>query len=278
MKDTSITLKGKIWILVKSLLFICLFMALLAVGALLQMMLPIINNKLMYGILGTIGALIAVWIFLKAEKQPYNSVNLVWERKTLLRFLYGLIIGTVIFIIVVLPLFAFSNLTIKFDTSGFHCSSLMLYVTLVPLALMEEIGFRSYPQVRLHKTFGVWTSQIVVAIAFGIYHVLNGWGLYGSFTGPFVWAFVFGLAAIWSRGIAMPTGIHLALNILQNLAGLKGGKDAILKLDYPTGTPQAIMDKTGHIGLAMQIVVLVAALIVTWWYAKKPSEPEFTGL
>jgi len=38
-------------------------------------------------------------------------------------------------------------------------------------------------------------------------------------SGPGIWALVFGLGAAWSKGIALPTGIHVALNLSQQVVG-----------------------------------------------------------
>ena len=36
-------------------------------------------------------------------------------------------------------------------------------------------------------------------------------------SGPGIWALVFGLGAAWSKGIALPTDIHEALNLSQRV-------------------------------------------------------------
>jgi len=137
------------------------------------------------------------------------------------------IFGLAIFAIILFVLLHFSELTIRYYPQSSATDYLFLYLPILPLALMEEIGFRSYPQQKLYQAYGPWISQLVIAVAFGAYHVLNGWSLLSSFAGPFVWAFVFGLAAIWSRGIAVPTGIHFALNVLQTVTGMKENKGAV---------------------------------------------------
>jgi membrane protease YdiL (CAAX protease family) len=262
-------LESGIGTLVKSILFMLAFMAPLIVSGIIRNMFPEVYNMLIYGVLGTCGGLLIAWIFLKAENNSFASIGLIWERKTLLRFVFGFLIGSVIFALILSALLYFSELTIQYHPDAFNLQFLFIYLPILPLALMEEIGFRSYPQIRIKDAYGIWVSQFVIAIAFGSYHILNGWSVYSSFTGPFVWAFVFGLAALWSRGIAMPTGIHFALNVLQNIVGLKGNKGAIWKLDYLTGTPKELIEQTAKIGLLLHATVLVGALIFTVWYAKR---------
>jgi membrane protease YdiL (CAAX protease family) len=260
----------------KSLLFILVFICLLVAGAVLQNFVPPFQSKFIYGIIGIIVGLFTVWLFNKKEQHPFSSIGLNWERKTPLRFILGLSIGTIIFMVMIAALLIFSPITITYNASSFGLNALSLYVTLIPLVLMEEIGFRTYPQLKLNSAYGIWVSQIVIALCFGAYHILNGWSVSLAFTGPFVWAFVFGLAALWSGGIAMPAGIHLALNVLQNLVGLKGGEASLWKLDFPAGTPKSIMQQTDHVGLILHGIVLISALATTAWYKQhiKPAQAK----
>ncbi|TDQ11054.1 membrane protease YdiL (CAAX protease family) [Pedobacter metabolipauper] len=257
---------------IKSILFIGLFIMLLVIGSIIQSMLQPEKSMLIYGFIGILAGLLTVCIFLKAEKEPFASSGLTGERKTPVRFVYGLLIGTAIFAAMIFVLLSCTSLSIQYDPKGFNIQSLQTYLPLIPLVLMEEIGFRSYPQKKLNGAYGVWISQIVVAAAFGLYHVLNGWTLYMAFTGTFVWAFVFGLSALWSGGIAMPTGIHLAVNILQNLTGLKGGEHSVWKIVDTTNAAQSEMGKTEYAGLVTHAFLLLAALLATSWYIKQRKQ------
>lgn len=254
------------------MLFIALFIILLVAGSFLQNLspFPFLRSKFIYGTIGVIAGLLSVWLFQKKENLPIiAAIGLKWERKTPLRFIYGLLIGTAIFMFIMFVLLSCTHLSIRYSPKTFSIQSLSLYAALVPLALMEEIGFRTYPQIKLNSACGIWVSQFIVAICFGVYHILNGWNIQIAFYGPFVWAFVFGLAALWSGGIAMPTGIHLALNILQNLAGLKGSKAALWTISYPQGGAKTFMENPDHIGLVLQGIVLISALILTGWYKNR---------
>lgn len=224
---------------------------------------------LVYGILGIGAGLLTVWITLRIEKQSFASIGMVWEKKTIPKFLTGVLIGAAIFAVIISALISLTCLTVRYQPATLNLQFILVYLAVLPLALMEEIGFRSYPQIKLNNAYGVWASQIVVAIAFGTYHILNGWSPYIAFTGPFVWAFVFGLAALKSGGIAMPTGIHFAVNVLQNIVGLKSGKGTVFKLDYPPGTTKALMAATEKTGTILQAVILAGALLLTALYIKR---------
>lgn len=261
--------KSPITALWKSILFILVFTGLLFICGNIRMMFPSSYNMLVYGILGSIAGLGLAWFFRRKQLATMASMGLGWEKKTVRRFLLGLLTGLVIYAIILFVLLYFSELTIRFNPQSSATDYLFMYLPVLPLALMEEIGFRSYPQQKLYQAYGPWISQSVVAVAFGLYHVLNGWSLLSSFAGPFVWAFVFGLAAIWSRGIAVPTGIHFALNVLQTITGMKGSKGAVWILDYPPGTNPVLLERTDNIGWMIQGMILVAALLTTYLYSRK---------
>jgi len=250
----------RINVLVKSILFWIVFVLLLLTSGLLASFFPPKLSRLLYGSLGTIGSFIATWIFIKSEKLSFKAIGLIWQSGTFLRFIKGLFIGTIIFALMVFALISLTGLHIETNSKGISNATLLGCLTLVPLALMEEVGFRAYTFLKMNKVFGLRITQLVTALAFSSYHILNGWSIYTSFTGPFVWAFVFGLSAIWSRGISMPTGIHVALNMGQLLIGTTGNANAIWKLDYTGVASKADLARTAHIALSLHIIVLICAV------------------
>jgi membrane protease YdiL (CAAX protease family) len=81
------------------------------------------------------------------------------------------------------------------------------------LSAREELAFHGYPLRRLQTLFGVWGAQSIIAAVFALEHVAGGWpygqALWGAATG----SLLFGMAAIATRGLAVPIGIHAAWNI-----------------------------------------------------------------
>lgn len=97
--------------------------------------------------------------------------------------------------------------------------------------------------------------------------------------GPAIWALVFGLASIWSNGIALPTGIHVALNLIQQLIGMKSGHDeSIWVLKFKENTSVESMDHLETIGLITQLLVLVFAILFTEFYIRKKLKLVSTSL
>ncbi|RYY64586.1 MAG: CPBP family intramembrane metalloprotease [Chitinophagaceae bacterium] len=111
---------------------------------------------------------------------------------------------------------------------------------------------------------GLRTAQFAGAIAFALYHIANGWGIAQSLLGPFIWAFVFGLVAFRSGGIAAPTGLHAGVNIGQSLVGLgMGVTQPLWRFVRADGSSEGALEKTTPAGIALQVLLLVAALFLT---------------
>lgn len=163
----------------------------------------------------------------------------------------------------------FSNIELVSSTQTWNIGNLFWILAIIPLALMEEIAFRSYTFLELNHRYGFRLTQWLVAIAFAFYHIVQGWNISTAFFGPAIWAFVFGLGAIYSRGIALPTGIHVALNIGQQVFGMQGeNSNAVWVLKHPEGTTAEAIARTDQIGLITQIMVFVIALISTEYYIR----------
>ncbi len=61
----------------------------------------------------------------------------------------------------------------------------------------------------------------------------SDWTISSSFCGPAVWGLIYGLAAIYSKGIAMPTGIHYAANLTTSSLGEKKTTASIWTVEQP---------------------------------------------
>lgn len=246
-------------------------------GSQLEPLFPGKWNRFVYGIFGTISAILATWVFLKIEKKSFKDIGLVWERATMIRFFKGILIGIVIFILLIIILLSFTELQLERNTKAFSPWAAFWYLAIVPLALMEEIAFRSYPFLKLNKAFGLRITQIIVAIAFALYHIIGGASVYSAFIGPGTWAFVYGLTAVWSGGIALPTGIHVALNVLQPLTGMKGGYEPIWILHYKESASEVSIAKVDNVGIAIQLIILVCAVVLTEFYIRKKQSKRIPG-
>jgi membrane protease YdiL (CAAX protease family) len=227
-----------------------------------------------YGILGIISAMVVTAFYLRREQKKFSDIGLTWKNDTIFNFLKGLLLGTGIFALIVLVLINFTGLHIGSNPKGINLATALGFIAILPLALMEELAFRSYTFVSLNKKYGLWITQLVVAIAYAGYHIATGWSVTSAFAGPFVWAFIFGLAAAKTGGIAMPLGIHIALNMLQPLTGLKGEEYSLWSVTYPEGSSASLINHTDTVGLYIQGIILIFGLLLTAFYAGRVKAME----
>ncbi|MHA4846012.1 CPBP family intramembrane glutamic endopeptidase [Flavitalea antarctica] len=269
----------KVSAILRSVLFWMMFMSLLFLGG--SFLVPLFNksvSQLIFGIVGTTAAVITVYVFLRREKQTFRQIGLVLEPASITRFLSGYVIGTVICVIMISVLIMFSELELKTNNAFvFTPITAIGYLAIVPLALMEELAFRSYPFIRLNERLNFRMIQLVVALAFAAYHMIGGQDIMSSLLGPGVWAYVFGLAAIRSGGIAMPLGIHVAANASQALAGMKSRDHAIWLLDFQAKPGPDALSRAENTGLLLHAAMLVIAILLTELYMRKTKKIRDSG-
>lgn len=258
MKQLTSTLRSKT--IVRVLLYWITFIALYMAGGFFFHFFPPGIPFPGFGncVSGTFAAFFATWLFLKWETSTFTSIGLSWKKGTFLRFFKGCLLGTFIFFVMVLILSINSGAKwqcIPFKADGY---TLITYLTIIPLALMEEVAFRGYPLIRLNQVFGIRITLLIVAVAFALYHMAMGWSIYIALTGPFVWSFVFGLATIWSKGIALPAGIHSTVNMLQNMLGLHGNIGLFWKISFPNTHHAATEVRAFWLHIGLWIAGLIA--------------------
>lgn len=253
--------------LLGALLLWLLFLALLIPAAILFS--PVINGeggRYVYGFLGTASALSATAVVLRVNRCAWALAGLRWDRQTATRFVAGTAVGFGLVGIILLWVFLSTGIR-PMPAHGLTAATVIPLGALLPLALMEEIAFRGYPFAQLRRSHGLWIAQIVTALAFFLYHILNGWPVLMALVGPGAWALVFGIAAASTGGIAAPTGLHFGINVAQALVGLgtATAATAAFELTDPHGlTGATVAQQTTAAGLAAQALLLAIALFLTW--------------
>jgi membrane protease YdiL (CAAX protease family) len=192
------------------ILFLLLWMAPLYSGLLPQAPAFRMWNN---GLCGCIAALVSTAIALRLEKRTFAGTGLVWQKGTLGRFFLGIGLGIALFgAILGVTAVCLGSRPVSHSIDREWIEGLFI---LLLLAVAEEVGFRAYPLIRLQDAVGLRAAQWIIALAFALFHLAYGWNIWVVLTGPFIWSFVFSLAAIKWRGIAVPVGLHFAINVLQ---------------------------------------------------------------
>lgn len=228
------------------------------------------------GVIGTLIALIISYLFLKKENTSFRTIGLVWESKTPKRFFIGFLIGTAIVLVMITSIILLSDLKVVWKEGADVSMALFWLGAFLPLAFMEEIIFRGYSFLQLNKVVGLRLTQIMMAILFAYWHDASGATLMGQLMGPGIWALIFGIATVWSDGLALPTGLHMAANVVQAVLGMKEDKYAIWVIDYQQEMTESMQAHTATMGFIVQIALLIVGVFMTEWYLrrKKGFEPN----
>ena len=253
------------------MLFWLLFLSLLFAGAIgLTKGSEGALNRYVYGAIGTCAALLATALLLRMTRVSWADAGMLGDRFTGLRFIAGFAAGLVLIGAILLLVFLHTGIH-PVSADGLTAATLVPIGALLPLALMEEIAFRSYPFTQLQRRYGLWFAQVVTAIAFAAYHILMGWPPLIAVLGPGIWAFVFGIAAARTGGISVSTGLHFGVNVAQALVGLGTATASVtaFRLADANGlTGDIIAQQTTAAGLVAQALVLGIALFLTYQLVK----------
>jgi membrane protease YdiL (CAAX protease family) len=142
---------------------------------------------------------------------------------------------------------------VEFSSSG------VALATYLVLACREELAFRGYPLRRLDWFLGPYTAQLLVAFIFAAEHVAGGYSWKNALLGVATGSLLFGMAALATRGLAVPIGLHAAWNFGQWVLGGKevpGPWTAIIKPE--------IRAQVEQVGMISYLIVMVLAMFAFW--------------
>lgn len=243
-------------LIVKSVLFCLVFTGLLVFFSLAKGFIPHNYERLAHGIIGTLAAFLATVLFLKFDRQQFSDIGLQFDRKTIVKFFAGVVTGVVIMGCLAMCAIYFYHAEIEVNPGSNIYIFFLMTLPLILLAFMEELGFRAYSLQILQDKIGIRLSLIVTSVLFALYHIANGWTIASSFYGPAVWGLVFGLAAVYSKGIAMPTGIHYAANLTTAALGANNNPASLWTVKLPANAT------TKYEGIDWATILPALALLV----------------
>ena len=227
------------------------------------------SEQFAHAIIGILVALLVTWLFLKWDRNSFRDIGLFWQGKTIQRFLLGLVIGIGLMGLMSGAVIFFSHFKIEWNAESNLLKFLWGTLPLLPLAYMEELGFRAYPFVSLKEKTGIRTTIYVTALLFAAYHLANGWTLQNAFLGAGVWGIIFGLAAYRSGGIALPTGLHYAVNMTTSAFGISSGSYHLFVLKQSNGESLANYQSSLLETLLPQLGLLLLGVAGVEWYIRR---------
>jgi len=264
----EVSSQNKMKDIIKATLFCVVFTGLFVVFSFAKSFLPNSFERLAHGIVGTLAAFVTTLLFLKFDRRRFSDIGLVLKQNTVAKFFAGVVLGVLIMGVLAISVIYFSNVKIEVNPRSNILHFLLVTFPLFPLAFMEELGFRAYPLEILKNKLGIRVSIVVTSILFALYHIANGWTVASSFMGPAIWGLVFGLAAIYSKGIAMPTGIHYAANLTTGSIGAANNTFSIwtIEISDKSATKYQGVD---WISILPALALLVFAILCIELYVRR---------
>lgn len=208
-------MKNKNWkhTLLRVLLFCLCTVMIMVLSDSLTNKLPKPWSNIFHGIITILATFGITILFSRREKLTLGEIGIVPNRMMVKRFIYGFAIGIVIAITYVLLVIFFTNSKLVVVQSISISSVLYPFLFCFLFALREELAFRGFPLRSLAYSIGSWKAQIIIALIFALEHWVGDYNFINAFLGSSVGAILFGIAALKTKGIALPVGLHMALNL-----------------------------------------------------------------
>lgn len=246
-------------------LFWAAYLVVLMVASVPKNMAPARFGQLVWGATSAIALVLLTRAMARWDGRTARDIGLVLERSTVLRFLIGALIGLTVFAGPIALLALFTGALRLVPAGGLDARHVLLTLsTLLALAAMEELGFRAYTLRALVPVLGSWRAQAVVALAFALSHVAFGWPWQTIVLGVLPSALLFGASAMASGGLAMPIGVHMAVNVARWAVGETDGAGFWTVAVDPSAqaTVQAM-------ALCVSLLVTLFAAGAVWaWYSR----------
>jgi uncharacterized protein len=263
--------KFKTKYILKATLFCIVFTGIFITFSFFKSLVPDKFERLAHGVLGTIAAVLTTLLFIKFDKKSFTDIGLRFEKNTVTKFFIGVLLGIGIMGLSVLHVIYFSNFKIDSNTNSNILNFLFWTLPLIPLAFMEEVGFRAYPLLLLKDKTSIRSSIIITSLLFALYHIANGWTIQNSFLGAGIWGIIYGLTAIYSNGISMPTGLHYAANLTTSAFGISNNSFNIWTLKQKNGDTLENYQSSEIETLIPQLALLLFAIICMEWYLRRKT-------
>lgn len=267
--DRQIQNNGRINYILKAFLFCIVFTGLFIAFSFAKNFFPEKQERLVHGIIGSIAAFLTTFLFLKPDKKSFADIGLLLNKNTLTKFFKGVLAGTGLMGLLVLSVIYFSGFNIELNANSDILNLFIFTLPLIPLAFMEELAFRAYPLYILKDRTGARYAIIITSVLFALYHIVNGWTIQNAFLGAGSWGILYGLAAVYSNGIAMPTGMHYAANLVTAAFGVSGNSFNPWILKYKDGSNPENYQTGQLVILIPQLIILLTGIICVEWYLRK---------
>lgn len=246
-------------VFVRMALFFIVCAILLASTAPVDRSFPQLPPGFLLGALTSVGTFLLTFAFVRWERLRLDDVGATFDRRSPMRFAIGFLIGTLLVALHVLIEGTIGHVRwARSDGPGSGTIALLL-VTYVLLACREELAFHGYTLRRLYSSIGLWGAQLIVAIVFALEHAAAGSTWTQAILGAGVGSLLFGMAAITTRGLAVPIGLHAAWNFGDWMHGGKGAGGVWHPIVF-----ESYRDRADQAAMAGYVIIMVVATLIFW--------------
>lgn len=256
--------KERRWgVLGKALLFIAACAVILAFVSAFTSQLAQGWNLVATGTVSSLGAFALTFVFLRRDRLRLEDAGAAPRSKGTLHIVAGFVAGLALVALQTILLAIFYGVRFERVQTAHFGAILLALSGYLALACREELAFHGYALRRLEQAFGLWGAQLIVAFVFAIEHVIGGVSLVHSIFGAAVGSLLFGMAALATRGLAVPIGMHAAWNFGQWMLGEK---------DVPGLWHTVAQTGQDRASSVCYVVVMITAMLAFWrWYAQNTS-------
>lgn len=260
--------KWERWIrLVRVLLFMFLCAVILILASVVAKALPRVPPDLLVGGLAALATYVLTVLFLRWDRKRLHDVGLAPDSRSALRFLVGVLIGLVL-VAAHMAIMSVAGHVRWVSTGPSDAGPIaMAALAYLLLACREEIAFRGYPLRRLAPVFGPWGAQCIVTAIFVGEHLLGGATWVNAVVGAGLGSLVFGMAALATRGLALPIGLHAAWNLGDWAHGGKGGGGL-----WSPVIDTAYESEASTVAMAGYAIVMLSALALFWMVERRTAQ------
>ncbi len=249
----------------KAILFWAIFQGLFFTGgfSFLFPMLPSWGVGLVMGSVITVSILLLTVVFLKFDVLTMKDLGMAVKGSSFVRFVIALLAGCIVFTGFYM-LYSMLTPVVFAPVEDARVLQLLVLNSLlfIVLGTMEEVAFRGYLLKKLEAAIGVRGAIYITSILFGLYHGLS----IESLAGPAIWGLFYGVLAYWSKGLAIPIGFHVGLNLVQGLCSEKTKwVDGIWAFELVQTSSLLTIEQ---LTLLLQGMLLVSGIVVVEYYLR----------
>lgn len=210
------------WVLVRVCLFYVSTLVVLMVTSRVTQSFPRATANQLSILIATVLTLLLVYGFTRWQKLGLSQVGVVPGKASISRFFTGYAAGLTLAVGQALIVLASGHFQLVMQAHLSVTSVLLPLLLYFLVACREELAFRSYGLHTLRMSYSPTFALVFITVLFIAEHVLSGMTWTMSIVGSGLGGVLFGVAALRTKGLALPLGLHSAWNFGQWMMGFKG--------------------------------------------------------